>query len=204
MTDERKTQLRGRGLWKSLPRDPAKIGAPGGPPDQIDGWDANLLAAHIDGTLSARERETLEAKLADNPMLLETLLAAKGGGRAQAGPPPELIDAAKALGRGQSTGGTGGTGSTKSTGGSVAMMRSPANENQRGRIAWLEWAAAAAAIVVVSAIGFEMGSESARIGQPIEVASKQNDTLDFDLEGNFFSTGFTLTEADDLFNGGER
>jgi hypothetical protein len=192
MTDERQTQLRGRGLWKSLPRDPVKLGAPGETPEQIDGWDANLLAAHIDGTLSARERETLEAKLADNPMLLETLLAAKGGERAEAGPPPELIDAAKALGHGQGAGGN------------VAMMRAPANENQRGRVAWLEWAAAAAAIIVVSAIGFEMGSESAKIGQPIEVASKQNDTLDFDLEGNFFSTGFTLNEADDLFNGGER
>jgi hypothetical protein len=192
MTDERQTQLRGRGLWKSLPRDPVKMGAPGEIPEQIDGWDANLLAAHIDGTLSAAESETLEAKLADNPMLLETLLAAKGGERAEAGPPPELIDAAKALGHGQDAGGN------------VAMMRAPANENQRGRVAWLEWAAAAAAIIVVSAIGFEMGSESAKIGQPIEVASKQNDTLDFDLEGNFFSTGFTLNEADDLFNGGER
>lgn len=198
MTDERNTQLRGRGLWKRLPRDPAKPGDPGGNPElpqQIDGWDANLLAGHIDGTLSAAERETLEAKLADNPMLLETLLAAKGGERAQAGPPPELIDAAKALGRGQGPQGTGG---------GVAMMRSAANENQRGRVAWLEWAAAAAAIVVVSAIGFEMGSESAKTGGPIEVASNKTDTLDFDLEGNFFTTGFTLTEADDLFNGGER
>jgi hypothetical protein len=195
MTDERQTQLRGRGLWKSLPRDPVKMGAPGEIPEQIDGWDANLLAAHIDGTLSARERETLEAKLADNPMLLETLLAAKGGERAQAGPPPELIDAAKAIGHGQSSGAARGR---------VAMMRSAANENQRGRVAWLEWAAAAAAIIVVSAIGFEMGSESAKIGQPIEVASNKTETLDFDLEGNFFTTGFTLTEADDLFNGGER
>lgn len=196
MTDERQTQLRGRGLWKSLPRDPAKTGQTGGIPDQIDGWDANLLAGHLDGTLSARERETLEAKLADNPMLLETLLAAKGGERAETGPPPELIDAAKAIGRGQNSGGSGG---------SVRLMRSPANENQRGRIAWLEWAAAAAAIVVVSAIGFEMGSQSARNdGGPIEVASKKTDTLDFDLEGNFFSTGFTLDEADDAFNGGER
>jgi hypothetical protein len=84
------------------------------------------------------------------------------------------------------------------------MMRSPANENQRGRIAWLEWAAAAAAIVVVSAIGFEMGSESAKTGGPIEVASNKTETLDFDLEGNFFTTGFTLTEADDAFNGDER
>jgi hypothetical protein len=195
MTDERKTQLRGRGLWKRLPRDPAKPGGNPEQPRQIDGWDANLLAGHIDGTLSTAERETLEAKLADNPMLLETLLAAKGGERAQAGPPPELIDAAKAIGHGQSSGAASG---------SVAMMRSAANENQRGRVAWLEWAAAAAAIIVVSAIGFEMGSESAKIGQPIEVASNKTETLDFDLEGNFFTTGFTLTEADDLFNGGER
>jgi hypothetical protein len=199
MTDERQTQLRGRGLWKSLPRDPVKLGAPGETPEQIDGWDANLLAAHLDGTLSAAERETLEAKLDGNPMLLETLLAAKGGERAEAGPPPELIDAVKAIGPDQGSGQSSG-----STAGNVAMMRAPANENARGRIAWLEWAAAAAAIVVVSAIGFEMGSESARTGGPIEVASKQNDTLDFDLEGNFFTTGFTLTEADDAFNGDDR
>jgi hypothetical protein len=197
MTDERQTQLRGRGLWKRLPRDPAKMGVSGPIPEQIDGWDANLLAAHLDGTLSGRERETLEAKLADDPMLLETLLAARDGARAEVGPPPELIDRAKALGagRGGRAGGDGG----------VRMMRRAANENQRGRIAWLEWAAAAAAIVVVSAIGFEMGSESAKTdGRPIEVASKKSDTLDFDLEGSFFSTGFTLNEADDLFNGDDR
>jgi hypothetical protein len=193
MTDERQTQLRGRGLWKRLPRDPAKMGAPG----PIDGWDANLIAAHLDGTLSAGERETLEAKLADDPLLLETLLAARSGERAEVGPPPELIDAAKALG-------TGHGGSVSSDGG-VHMMRRAANENQRGRIAWLEWAAAAAAIVVVSAIGFEMGSESARSGnKPIEIASRNSETLDFDLEGSFFSTGFTLNEADDLFNGDDR
>lgn len=199
MTDERQTQLRGRGLWKRLPRDPAKMGEPGQIPDHIDGWDANLLAGHIDRRLSAAERETLEAKLADNPMLLETLLAAKTGERAEAGPPPELIDAAKALGPDQGRGQI-----SRGAGGGVGMMRSAANENARGRIAWFEWAAAAAAIVVVSAIGFEMGSESAKSGGPLEVAAKKNDTLDFDLEGNLFSTGFTLNEADDLFNGGER
>ncbi|HUT48398.1 MAG TPA: hypothetical protein VM325_03595 [Alphaproteobacteria bacterium] len=196
MTDERKTQLRGRGLWKSLPRDPVGQARPGGPsePSDIDGWDANLLAAHLDGRLSAREREMLEAKLDDNPLLLATLLAAHGGERAETGPPPELIDAAKAIGRGSADNG----------GGSVRMMRSPANENQRGRIAWLEWAAAAAAIVVVSAIGFELGSDSGRGGKTMEVAAKKSETLDFDLEGNFFSTSFTLDEADDAFNGDGR
>lgn len=197
MTDERHTQLRGRGLWKRLPRDPVKTGEPDQIPEQIpeqiEGRDANLLAAFLDGRLGKAERDTLEARLADDPMLLETLLAAKGGERAQSGPPPELIDAAKAVGH------------RRAGGGGAAMMRSAANENGRGRIAWLEWAAAAAAIVVVSAIGFEMGSESARQGsRPVEVAAKKSDTLDFDLEGNFFTTGFTLTEADDLFNGGGR
>ncbi|MDH3232010.1 MAG: hypothetical protein OEQ29_00670 [Alphaproteobacteria bacterium] len=194
MTDERKTQLRGKGLWRSLPRDPAGPARPD-EPAEIDGWDANLIAAHLDGTLNARERETLEAKLADDPLLLETLLAAHGGERAEAGPPPELIDAAKAIGR-------GGTGAA---GGSLRLMRNPANENQRGRVAWLEWAAAAAAIVVVSAIGFELGSDSGRRGgKSMEVAAKKSDTLDFDLDGNFFSTGFTLDEADDAFNGDGR
>jgi len=196
MTDERKTQLRGKGLWRSLPRDPAEP-ARTGEPAEIDGWDANLIAAHLDGTLSARERETLEAKLADNPLLLETLLAAHGGERAETGPPPELIDAAKAIGRGR------GGGLRLVRGGGKA--RSAANENQRGRVVWLEWAAAAAAIVVVSAIGFKLGSESGLPGgKTIEVASKQSDTLDFDLEGNFFSTSFTLDEADDAFNGDGR
>lgn len=189
MTDERQTQLRGRGLWKRLPRDPVKLGEPDQSTDPIDGWDANLLAAHLDGRLGARERETFEAKLAENPLLLETLLAAKGP-RAEAGPPPELIDAAKAVGRRH--------------GGTQTMLRA-ANENGRGRGAWLEWAAAAAAIVVASAIGFDMGSESAKLGNgPIEVASRKSETLDLDLEGNFFSTGFTLTEADDVFNGDDR
>lgn len=192
MTDERQTQLRGRGLWKRLPRDPVKMGQPDQIPAEIDGWDANLLAAHLDGRLSARERETFEAKLAENPMLLETLLAAQGE-RAESGPPPELIDAAKAIGHQHGSGG-----------GTHAMPRA-ANENGRGRVAWLEWAAAAAAIVVASAIGFNMGSESAKLGDgPIEVASRKSETLDLDIEGNFFSTGFTLTEADDAFNGGGR
>jgi hypothetical protein len=184
MTDERKTQLRGKGLWQSLPRDPQEPGA------SIDGWDANLLAAHLDGTLNAQERETLEAKLASEPLLLETLLAAQGGERGEAGPPPELIDAAKAIGQAR--------------GGGPRLVRSPANENRRSRVVWLEWAAAAAAVVVVSAIGFELGSESGRdSGKSVVVAAKKGGDLDFDLDGNFFATGFTLDEADDAFNGDE-
>jgi len=196
MTDERKTQLRGRGLWKSLPRDPAGPKGPGAPdqpgaPITIDGRDANLLAGLLDRSLSAAERETLEARLDDDPMLLETLLAAHGGERAEAGPPPELIDAAKATGPG------GGD-----QGGGLHLVRDHANENGRGRIAWLEWAAAAAAIVVVSTVGFQIGSDSGRRGgKTTEVAAKKSETLDLDLEGNFFATGFTLDEADDAFNG---
>ena len=198
MTDERKTQLRGKGLWRDLTRDPDTS-------EPIDGWDANLLAGFLDGTLSAQERETLEAKLADNPMLLDTLVAAHGGARAEVGPPPELIDQARRIGR-------DGGGSNERGGGIGNGRRRtgrPANENRRGPVVWLEWAAAAAAIVVVSAVGFELGSEDARqtaklsTPKPPTVALKKGGDPDLDLEASFFATGFTLDEADDAFNGDE-
>jgi len=192
MTDERKTQLRGKALWASLAREPDQT-------EQIDGWDANLLAGFLDGTLSDREREMLEAKLAEEPMLLDTLVAAHGGEPAESGPPPELIDAARQVGR------DGGRSSDKSSGGGRPK---PANENRRGTV-WLEWAAAAAAIMVVSAVGFELGSDTGRQSAKLtgakspHVVAKRGGNDDLGLDANFFATGFTLDEADDAFNGDE-
>jgi len=186
MTDEPRTQVKGKKLWRELQRDPVEH-------TELTGADANLLAAFADGTLAGTEREALEARLADDPVLLETLLAALDDEPAPLAMPEGLAERAKAV----------ATGTAPARPYVVASR--PANENRRGRVAWLEWAAAAVALIVVSAVGFELGSDNAGRRAGKDVAAANGGELELpDLDGGTTPTGFSLEEADDAFNGGEQ
>lgn len=191
MTDETIKTTEARELWRRLPREPQPHEPI--PADEMGSWDANALAAHLEGTLSAAEADRLEARLNDSPELLETLLAAADAGNGQRDatlPPKSLIARAKELGPGTSAD-------------RLASVPRPANENRRRWGARFEWAAVAAALVVFAGVGFELGSDTGRGAKKIQIAMASGIGLDFDLEGQVMSAGFSLEDADDAFNRGE-
>ncbi len=191
MTDETIKTTEARELWRRLPREPQPREPM--PADELGSWDANALAAHLEGTLSAREADRLEARLDEQPALLETLLAADDAGigrRDAALPPKSLIARAKELGP--------GNGANRR----LSVPR-PANENRRRWGTRIEWAAVAAALVVFAGIGFELGSDTGRGAKKIQIAMASGTGLDFDLEGQVMAAGFSLEDADDAFNRGE-
>ncbi len=191
MTDEKIKTTEARDLWRRLPREPM-------PADEIGSWDANALAAHLEGALSAAEAGRLEARLDDSPGLLDTLLATGGDGLATGGdgfgdaavPPDSLIARAKQLGPGNSAD-------------RLISIPRPANENRRRWGTRIEWAAVAAAIVIMAGVGFELGSDTGRGARKIQIAMASGTGLDFDLEGQVMAAGFSLEDADDAFNRGE-
>lgn len=189
MTDETIKTTEARALWQRLPREP--LSGDSAPAEEIGDWDGNALAAHLEGALSPSETDRLEARLDESPALLDTFLAASDGELGETAlPPPELIARAKELG------------SASSAARLVSMPR-PANENRRRWGTRIEWAAVAAAIVIFAGVGFELGSETGRGAKKIQIAMASGTGLDFDLEGQVMSAGFSLADADDAFNRGE-
>lgn len=184
MTDEKIKTTEARDLWRRLPRERM-------PTEEIGDWDANALAARLEGTLSAAETGRLEARLDDSPGLLDTLLATGGDGFGDAAVPPDgLIARAKQLGP--------GSGADR-----LVSIPRPANENRRRWGTRIEWAAVAAAIVIMAGVGFELGSDTGRGARKIQIAMASGTGLDFDLEGQVMAAGFSLEDADDAFNRGE-
>lgn len=191
MTDETIKTTEARDLWQRLPRE--QVPREPMPADELGSWDANALAAHLEGALSAPEADRLEVRLNDSPALLETLLAADNGdiGLGDADlPPNSLIARAKELGPGDRAD-------------RLVSMPRPANENRRAWGTRIEWAAVAAALVVFAGVGFELGSDTGRGSKKIQSAIASGTGLDFDLEGQVMSAGFSLADADDAFNSGE-
>jgi len=97
--------------------------------------DANLLAAYLEGSATADEVERIEGRLADDPQLLAELIELRRLAEAPpAAAPQELLGRAKAL---------------------AAQPAATA-----GRSWWrqVQWAAAAAAIVVACWSGYSFGA----------------------------------------------
>jgi len=191
MTDETIKTSEARDLWQRLPREPL-AGVPA-PDEALGAWDANALAAHLEGELGEHEIDQLESRLAESPAMLETFLATGDdgfGSRDAVAPPESLLARAKELGPGNGVGRP------------VSVPR-PANENRRRWGTRFEWAAVAAALVVFAGVGFELGSDTGRGARKIQIAMASGTGLDFDLEGQVMSAGFTLEDADDAFNRGE-
>ncbi len=154
----------GAGLWARARPGWRASGAPGA---SGEAPDSLILAAYLDGTLDLAERERVEAWMAAFPEALELMAAARETlGEGSREPSPEsLILRAQGLVR--------------------APLREPAGLRAwlRGLVgleikAWrpLAWVGVTAALLVVSAGGFELG----RLGTE-RLVSVQSTTLGDDL-----------------------
>ena len=185
MTDETIKTNEARELWRRLPREKARGD------EALGDWEANALAAHLEGTLSEPEAARLEARLDESPRLLETLLAAGDDAlAASAAPPKALIERARAL--------APGNGAER-----LLSVPRPANENRRHWRARVEWAAVAAAIVIFAGVGFELGADTGRGARKIQIAMASGTGLDFNLGGQSLSASFSFEDFDDAFSRGE-
>jgi Xaa-Pro aminopeptidase len=135
MTNKPQKGLSDRELWRRHRPEPESA-AP------ITGFDANLVAAWLEDNLTDEDWPALEARLAANPAEIETLRAAAALQPSAAEALPAALrsrllalDPAKAARR---------------------SRRMAARAPQWGRIT--EWAAAAAMLVAVAFVGFDLGS----------------------------------------------
>jgi anti-sigma factor RsiW len=105
--------------------------------------DALTLAAYAEGRLSDAEMELVEAALAADPALLDTLLALRAEA-APENPSAKLVQAAQALVPAQEN---------------TVVVPFPARRGgAASRVnAWLAWAAVAASLMIVSIAGFDLG-----------------------------------------------
>ena len=191
MTNDNDTHRQGEVLWRRLERVPDQG-------DALTGWDANLLAAYLEGELAGDEHAAFEARLAEEPVLLEALLAARDAldgqspgnqsdvppdfmHRLKDAPPAEVVPMPRLV--------AGAANDATRKGG---RFRRPA-----------EWAAVAAALIAVSAVGFELGSETGRNTAKVNTIVAETGGLDLDLDGQNNTRNLSLEEADEAFNGGE-
>jgi anti-sigma-K factor RskA len=144
MTNNPQKGLGDRELWRRH-RPESEHPAP------ITGFDANLVAAWLEDNLTDEDWPALEARLAANPEQIETLRAAAGLPSASAEALPAALrsrllalDPAKAAGR---------------------SRRAAACAPLWGRLT--EWAAAAAVLVAVAVVGFNLGSATTEQGAQI-------------------------------------
>jgi hypothetical protein len=178
----------GRTLWHRLRREQEE-------PAELSGWDANLLAAYLDGRTEGRDAEALEAKLAASPALLEILLAARAAGAAGEPVPPELIARAKALKPGarrdlRDRGHRNGHHNGRRSGGAPV---NPVRLRMRRRI---EWAVAAALLVAVCATGFELGLDTGRSADTVNRLMAEETVPRFDVAGGGGPSLSTLSVED--------
>lgn len=103
--------------------------------------DALTLAAYAEGRLDETEAEAVEAALAADPELLDTLLALRTLPEPEAAS-AELIRAAQALVRAEPV---------------VVPFHSRKPAPMRPVRAWLAWGAVAASLLLVSVAGFDLG-----------------------------------------------
>lgn len=125
-------------LWQRA-REPwrAAVGTPGQP-------EASMLAAYLEGRLDEAAAEAVEAWLATDPEALDSVLAARAAlGETPAAAPRHLI--ARAQGAVRRRGIHGATGADSVFGGFAGLLRPAA------------WAGMAAALLLVSVSGFELG-----------------------------------------------
>jgi hypothetical protein len=136
--------------------------------------DLMLLAAYAEGRLNDAEAEPIEAALASDPALLDTLLALREPSAA-AIPSAALIRSAQALVPGPAL-------SAPSV---VSFARRGAA--RRGADAWLAWGAVAASLLIVSTAGFSLGMNTGRAVDTPAGVEAPGDLLDLSsLAGDDF------------------
>lgn len=130
--------------------------------------DALTLAAYAEGRLDDAAAEAVEAALAADPALLDTLLALRQPA-ATAIPSIALIRSAQAL--------VAPTGQA-----SILPFRRNITAHSHSPIArargWLAWGTVAAGLMIVSMAGFNLGIHTAEAFNPPAVADMTSDLLD--------------------------
>jgi plasmid stabilization system protein ParE len=131
--------------------------------------DALLLAAYAEGRLTGADAERVEAALAADPELLDTLLALRL--------PPETATPSAALIRSAQALVTAGPVVVPFTRRNTAAGRTPGRVN-----AWLAWGAVAASLLLVSMVGFDLGMRTGHVvGGPGTNAATAGDDSPNDL-----------------------
>jgi anti-sigma factor RsiW len=118
--------------------------------------DAMILAAYAEGRLDDAAAEQVEAALAADPELLDTLLALRAPAET-ALPSPALIRSTQALVAADPV--------------VVPFIRRAAPA--RGLNAWLAWGAVAASLLLVSLAGFDLGMQT---GHAVDTVSVSDDS----------------------------
>ncbi len=162
MSDQPFEETEARALWRRV------SGAAEPVPEEISAEDASLLAAWLEGRLDGGAREAFEARLAASPAPRQALAALDAEAPpAQVAAPAAVLDRAKGL---------------------VAPDRAkPARGGLLSRLhpdslfgGLVEWGAAAALLVLVSVVGFDMGSAAADIALQAEEPATTDVALDID------------------------
>lgn len=168
-----------RRLWR---RYAARAGQPPGQPP----LEANVLAAYLDGTAGPETVERLEARMAADPAVLAEVMELRGLASVEGGPvPPAVLAKAKALVRAEAV---------ESRPGPALVIR-PRAWWQR-----LQWAAAAAVIVVSCLGGYSFGRDTFRAQVRAEAAAEgASDGLEEIISG----PDMTVNEDVNGGNGGE-
>lgn len=139
-----------------------------------DAPDALTLAAYAAGRLDDAAAEAVEAALAADPVLLDTLLALRQPPETEI-PSTALIRSAQALVAPRT--GEGGTGHA-----GILPFRRNTSDHKRSSIGrargWLAWGAVAAGLMIVSTAGFNLGMRTAEAFNPPMTADVTSDLLD--------------------------
>ncbi len=125
--------------------------------------DALTLAAYAEGRLGETEAEAVEAALATDPALLETLLALRAPAETETAS-ATLIHSAQALVRAE-----------------AVVVPFPARKPVAARpvTAWLAWGAVAASLLLVSVAGFNLGVATGHTADAISAGDESpSDLLD--------------------------
>jgi hypothetical protein len=133
--------------------------------EPISGFDANLVAAWLEDSLSDEEWGALEARLASNPDRVEIL-------RAAAALPPGTAEAMPAALRARL----------------LALRPQPTNDVRRAATrrfpAWrgiAEWAMAAVVLVAVAVAGFDLGSATSEQRDQVVARTTDDSTAGFQV-----------------------
>ena len=155
-----------RQLWERLG---AQAGPSASPP-----LDANDLAAYLDGSADPQEIERVEARLADDPALLDELLELRRLASAgQEAAPRTLMAQAKGL------------------------LAAPAARAKRSWWGQLQWAAAAAGVVIACWGGYSFGANA------FDSQAKARVSATGALEELIGDNELTMPQAANGDNGGE-
>jgi hypothetical protein len=145
---------------KQLWRRAAEARGPSAPASEAD---LLLLAAYLDGTLGESEHEAFEARLAAEPELLESVVAARAALAEEPGEAPAgVVARAQAIV------------------GSAGRAEAPSGNSFFG--GWLQplaWAAVGVLALIVTGAGFEIGRES--YDAVVEMRTVMSETLAFDF-----------------------